>query len=263
MTTQVEKTKLSNNTLQIFKLDKDKSLELKGINIIARQEDGYINASQLCQAGKKLWKNYFQNKNTKAYLEALLESAGIPAGSLIKYNSAYGKERATWVHRKVAIHLAQWISPVFSVQVTNWVDELLITGQVTLGQEISSKEIKEVFQKKIDSLQQTIETVVKENQTIKLTYNHIAKLHDDIRMKRNYHKFKKGNCVYIVTDRWREQNYLKIGYTDNINDRLRTYRTSMPDCKINFLVYLTENKLLEKCLKIKFENKLIQKTTNT
>ena len=112
-----KKIKLSNNTLQIFKLDKDKSLELKGVNIIARQEDGYINASQLCQAGKKLWKNYFQNKNTKAYLEALSSSAGIPADEIIKYNLGSNDERATWVHRKVAIHLAQWISPIFSVQV--------------------------------------------------------------------------------------------------------------------------------------------------
>ena len=94
---------------------------------------------------------------------------------------------------------------------------------------------------------------------MKSTYSHLAELHDKLRMKRNYHKFKKGNCVYIVTDRWREKNYLKIGYTNNINARLRTYRTSMPDCKINFLVYLTEHKLLESCLKNRFSDKMVQK----
>ena len=29
--------------------------------------------------------------------------------------------QGTWVHPKVAIHLGQWLSPAFSVQVTNWV----------------------------------------------------------------------------------------------------------------------------------------------
>lgn len=94
---------------------------------------------------------------------------------------------------------------------------------------------------------------------MKSTYSHLAELHDKLRMKRNYHKFKKGNCVYIVTDRWREKNYLKIGYTNNINARLRTYRTGIPDCKINFLVYLTEHKLLESCLKNRFSDKMVQK----
>ena len=66
-----DSTQLSNNNLHIFKLDNDKSLELKGINIITRKEDGFINASQLCQAGNKLWNDYFRTKNTIAYLEVI------------------------------------------------------------------------------------------------------------------------------------------------------------------------------------------------
>ena len=72
MTTITDQSiQLSNNGLQVFKLDKDKSLKLQGINIIARKEDGYINASQLCQAGKKKYNDWFRNKNTKAYLQVL------------------------------------------------------------------------------------------------------------------------------------------------------------------------------------------------
>ena len=130
---------------------------------------------------------------------------------------------------------------------------------MTLGQEKSNKELEEKFNQKIQSLQKTIETVVNENLKIKSTYSHLAELHDQIRMKINYHKFKKGNCLYIITDRWREKEYLKIGYTDNINTRLQTYRTSMPDVKIDFLLYLTENKFLEKCLKVRYAAKLVEK----
>lgn len=220
-----------------------------------------VNATLLCKAGGKEFREYNRNKQTKDYLQVLKSDVGIPTSQLIicKKGNSSKYDQGTWVHRKVAIHLAQWISPSFAVQVTNWLDELLITGQVTLGQEKSNKEIEEAFQKKLDHLQHTVEMVVNENLQLKSTHSHLAKLHDDLRMKRNYHKFKKGNCIYIVTDRWREKNYLKIGYTDNINARLRTYRTSMPDCKINYLLYLTENKLLEKCIKTRYEKKLIQK----
>ena len=121
------------------------------------------------------------------------------------------------------------------------------------------KIFKEYILRDIQSMQQTIENVVNENLKIKSTYSHLAELNDKLRMKRNYHKFKKGNCLYIITDRWREKDYLKIGYTDNINTRLQTYRTSMPNVKIEFLVYLTENKVLEKCLKLRYATKLIEK----
>ena len=186
-------------------------------------------------------------------------SLEISRDTLIKYNSGSNTERANWGHPQVAINVAQWISPEFDVKVSKWIFELMLTGSVTLGQEKSNKELEEKFNQKIQSMQKTIETVVNENLKIKSTYSHLAELNDKLRIKRNYHKFKKGNCLYIITDQWREKDYLKIGYTDNINTRLQTYRTSMPDVKIEFLLYLTENKFLEKCLKLRYDTKLVQK----
>ena len=109
---------------------------------------------------------------------------------LIKYNTGSNSERANWGHPQVAINVAQWISPEFDVQVSKWVFELMLTGKVELDHEKSNKELEEALQKKIQSLQQTVETVVNENLQIKNTYQHLSKLHDDLRMKRNYHKFK-------------------------------------------------------------------------
>ena len=136
-----------------------------------------------------------------------------------------------------------------------WVTSEVIPSIRKTGQ----YKIEESIQQRLDNLQQTVETVTNENLKIKSTYSHLAELHDQLRMKRNYHKFKKGNCVYIITDRWREKDYLKIGYTDNINERLRTYRTSMPHLNIEYLIYLTEHKILEKCLMLKYSAKLVQK----
>tara|TARA_Y100000389_G_scaffold14546_1_gene12894 strand:- start:4731 stop:5129 length:399 start_codon:yes stop_codon:yes gene_type:complete len=117
----VLKSPLSNNTLQVFKLANDsnnifnKSLVVSDgtfINIPIR-EDGYINATALCKAGGKQWKHYFENEQTKKYINALILKVGIPSNKIIE--SKKGRYGGTWVHRKVAIHLAQWISPEFSL----------------------------------------------------------------------------------------------------------------------------------------------------
>ena len=266
----LENLPLSNNTKNVFKSDLVKisdnfftfNLHLKNGSkiIVPMREDGYINATMLCKAGCKLFADYKRQKQTKAYLQALESVMGIPITELIhSVQGGIPEYQGTYVHRKVGLHLAQWLDPYFAIQVTTCFEELLLFGLVTLGQEKSNNELEEALQQKIQSLQTTIETVVNENLTIKSTYSHLAELHDQLRMKRNYHKFKKGNCIYIITDRWREKDYLKIGYTDNINARLRTYRTSMPDVKIEFLLYLTENKVLEKCLKLRYASKLVQK----
>jgi hypothetical protein len=113
------------------------------------RSDGCVDATALCQAGGKRWKNYNQKANTQAYLKLLESMVGIPTIDLIKVHAGANGERHTWVHRKVAIHLAQWISPEFAVQVTSWIEELLITSSVTLGKEKSEKAIQKAFREMI------------------------------------------------------------------------------------------------------------------
>ena len=161
----------------------DKTLELQGLNIISRKEDGYINLNQLCKAGGKEFKEWKKNKKSIAFLQVLSEGGGIPPPSLIKYEINSNEERANWGYPQVAINVAQWISPEVAVKVSKWIFELMLTGKVELGKEKSNKELEDAFQKKIQSLQ---ETVVNENLQIKNTYQHLSKLHDDLRMKRNY-----------------------------------------------------------------------------
>lgn len=89
-----------------------------------RAKDGYIHASAMCTAAGKLFNDYSRLKTTSAFLEALETDTGIPVTELIQ--SLRGGEphfQGTWVHPKVAIHLAQWLSPEFAVQVVNWVHD--------------------------------------------------------------------------------------------------------------------------------------------
>jgi hypothetical protein len=46
-----------------------------------------------------------------------------------------GNDSGLWVHPDLAIQLAQWISPMFSLKVSRWMRELAMTGSVVLRHE--------------------------------------------------------------------------------------------------------------------------------
>lgn len=60
-------TQLTNNNIQVFKFNNDRALELNGINIIARKEDGYVNLNKLCKAGFKHFRNGRKLKKHKNF----------------------------------------------------------------------------------------------------------------------------------------------------------------------------------------------------
>ena len=114
-------------------------ITLGGIEIVSRPEDGYINATQLCKAGGKEYSNWFKNAKTDEFLKELEGSLLIIRNLLIIVNIQGDNEtRCTWVHPRVAIHIAQWVSPKFAVIVTGWIHTLLSTGKVEIDKAIGS-----------------------------------------------------------------------------------------------------------------------------
>ena len=88
-----------------------------------RPQDGYINATRLCQQAGKLFGDYNRLTQTQAFLDELSTAMGIPIAGLVQVrvggNDKVGQ--GTWVHPQVAINLGQWLSPRFAVQVSKWV----------------------------------------------------------------------------------------------------------------------------------------------
>jgi hypothetical protein len=86
-----------------------------------RQADGFVNATAMCRAGGKRWNHYASNARTFEYLQALSGSAGIPADLLVT-SIATGPNhlRGTWIHPRLAVDLARWISPSFAVWMDGW-----------------------------------------------------------------------------------------------------------------------------------------------
>ena len=102
-TASLKNNQLSNNTLEVFKSNTklvkasdglfNCSLKIPDGSFISipMREDGMINATMLCKAGKKLLANYNQNKQTKEYLDALSSDIGIK--NMILFLKSYALKR--------------------------------------------------------------------------------------------------------------------------------------------------------------------------
>ncbi len=109
--------------------------EFAGHTIRMRNSDGYLCATDMAKLNsKKNWSDYFRLKQSTEFINALT-ALGIPRADLIDSITANTPERGTWIHPKVAIHFAMWISPEFSVKVIDWVHRFL-QGDITLVRDI-------------------------------------------------------------------------------------------------------------------------------
>jgi hypothetical protein len=89
--------------------------------ISRRDSDGFANATAMCQANGKLWGHYISNQRTTAYIQALADSLGISADQLvITTTTGPNHLRGTWVHPRLAVDLARWLSPQFAVWMDGW-----------------------------------------------------------------------------------------------------------------------------------------------
>lgn len=103
---------------------------------IRQREDGYLSATDMCQACGKLFADWMRLKSTTDYLQALESDMGIPISRLveIKKGNSSNFEQGTWVHSEVSIDLAQWLNMQLRIQVNRWIVELMTTGSVQLAQ---------------------------------------------------------------------------------------------------------------------------------
>jgi hypothetical protein len=179
----------------------------KGFSIEHREEDGYINVTNLCKAGGKLFKNWKKTQKTKAFIQVLSRSVPIRTDLLIKTETGgLNENRGTWVHPQVAINIAQWISPQFDVKVSGWVYEIMMTGKVDITNTTSFKELQ------------------KENKNHKIKIQYLTKKYVKAQPRVQY---EERNIVYILTTKLmkKERRYI-LGKAINLTNRLSTYNKS-------------------------------------
>ena len=139
-----------------------KPLVLNGITIEVDPQTLMVNATQMCRAAGKLFGNYRQLESTEKFLQELSSVIGIPITSVIgipitglihTIQGGRPELQGTWVDWRVALHLAQWLSPAVQVQVTGWLGEFLLTGRVELGNEMSSQQLDDEWQQRVQEEQ--------------------------------------------------------------------------------------------------------------
>lgn len=122
------------------------SRDWQGTPIQRRASDGWVNATAMCQAGGKRWNDYIRLDRTQEYIAALEASvtAESPCAAAVAGNPATGLHgstgnpadlhhllievirggrpelQGTWIHPRLAVDLARWISPAFAVWMDGW-----------------------------------------------------------------------------------------------------------------------------------------------
>lgn len=231
-----ENNKQEQNDKQLEKNTSE--LIINGVTILSRLEDGFVNATSICKAGKKRFNNWYQLDSTKELIETFERLQMLETG--IKVSKSIdiirGKNASSWIHPDLSVQLAQWVSPEFALKVSRWTREICLTGTVIIGKEKTDKELIYELQNKTKELEKEKKELNKKLKTILL--------------KRQYYKLQKGSCFYILKT---HDNRYKVGFEgENINKRLENYRTIVPDIKLVHLVYTDKAHLLEQNMLSRF-----------
>ena len=89
--------------------------------ISRRDCDGYADATAMCQANGKDWYDYQRLSRTSDYLQALADATGLaPDQLVISTTTGPNHLRGTWIHPRLAVDLARWLSPAFAVWMDGW-----------------------------------------------------------------------------------------------------------------------------------------------
>lgn len=89
--------------------------------ISRRDSDGYADATAMCQANGKLWADYQRLGRTTDYITALADAIGLgPDQLIISTKGGPAHLQGTWIHPRLAVDLARWISPQFAVWMDGW-----------------------------------------------------------------------------------------------------------------------------------------------
>lgn len=90
-------------------------------HVIMMVENGYINATKICEKYGKLLKNWTRNKDATELISKIEEHVCV--NIMIKNMKGPYETRGTYVHPLLVTPIALWISPKFGAKVSIWIEE--------------------------------------------------------------------------------------------------------------------------------------------
>jgi KilA-N domain len=106
---------------------------ISGIEVSQRKDDGYVNATRLLKAHKvgtgetKKMADWLATERAKVYIDHLALKVGIPTFDLVQTKRGAGG--GTWIHPRLSVRFAMWLSEDFALQVEDWIQEWMTTGK--------------------------------------------------------------------------------------------------------------------------------------
>ena len=122
------------------------------------------------------------------------------------------------------------------------------TGEYKLNKEIDQLRLQLMY---------TDRKLNEKSEQLKVTskgFRNLRKNHNSMLRKRVYHKFKKGPSFYIWNDPDCKVSKYKVGFSEDINQRLGQERTSVPELKMVYLIYVEQAKFIEQSILLKFRD---------
>lgn len=121
------------NELKIFQYEGcDMTFELKDGKLM-------VNATEMAKPFKKETTHFLLNKQTKEFIGVLDAKLRIPSLTVIKG----GNNSGTWMHQKLALKFAAWLSPEFELWVYDRIEELLEQGSTSIPKPTSTLDFLE------------------------------------------------------------------------------------------------------------------------
>lgn len=102
--------------------------EFNGVQIGQQSEDGYVNATVMCQVAGKRFNNWFRMNQTQELIERLSVETRISAMLLVRTvrGAPSLRQQGSWIRPDLAMSLAYWCSPALALfcnrLVREWAD---------------------------------------------------------------------------------------------------------------------------------------------
>lgn len=130
--------------------------------VLIRKKDGYINVSRLCRDGKKEFKNWNANENSKKLVEEVEALAGFQASESIL--DVPNDLRGTYAHPLLVPHIASWISAKFGIMSSKIINNFIVKEY---REELYRREVELGKRKeKIDELLDEVGGLKKQNELL-------------------------------------------------------------------------------------------------
>jgi hypothetical protein len=158
--------------------------------------DGWLNATQTAKNYGKVAYEYLRSKAAKEYMEALAKHLNCDTENLriTQKGNTSEFEQGTFLHPKLAIDFARWISPDFAI----WCDEQIAN---ILNQKVFPKSFPDALRLYADEVEKN-EALEKRNQKLVEDYNVLEdKAFDNWELFRLYLRPTKADLNKLNTDK--------------------------------------------------------------